>query len=80
MKEKNQTNALTAQIAEKRRCLRREYGGLMSLRDLQREIRMSPRDAKQWGRENQACIFIGRRMKYDTDTVAKRLVELRGMC
>lgn len=72
-----------AEIVEKRRFLRQEYGGLMTLKDLAHELGFrDPRAAKGWAVTNQiravrmptkggnVCI------KYDTDHVAQTIVKL----
>lgn len=73
---------LHAQIDEKRRILRREYGGMMTVTQLQKEI--GYRDAahaKQWAESvGLDRIQIGRMKKYDTDQLARILVNARGMC
>lgn len=72
---------LNNQIAEKRKILRGEYGGMMSLNDLTKEIGSDPSNAKRWGVDIGAAVKIGSgRVKYDVDVVAKHIVMLRGMC
>lgn len=68
------------EIAEKRRTMRGIYGGMMTLVDLTRELGLKdPRAAKAWAAEHNIGNQIGRRVRYDTDTVAKILVMGRGM-
>ena len=71
---------LQSEIREKRNILRDLYGGTMTLGELTRELGMNHHDAKRWGMEQGLGILIGHRIKYDTDAVAKRIVQLRGMC
>lgn len=71
---------LQIQIQEKRNILRKIYGGMMSLADLSRELRMKDDAARKWAAEQGIGNLIGKRIKYDTDEVAKKIVEGRGMC
>lgn len=69
------------EIKEKRNILRDRYGGMMTLADLKKELGYSdPKSAKN---VVQALgippTIIGRFKKYDTDIVAKALVDRRGM-
>jgi hypothetical protein len=72
-----------AEVVEKRRFLRQEYGGLMSLKNLAHELGLrDARAAKRWAythkvravrmpkQGGQECV------KYDTDHVAKILMSL----
>ena len=73
---------LQNEIREKRNTLRDRYGGMMTLRDLAEELgyqseKSASRAAKDMSLEPTK---IGKSKKYDTDSVARRLVELRGMC
>ena len=72
--------AIYSDIREKRGILREIYGGMMSLADLSRELGMSPEDAKVWASSQGIGTIIGRRIKYETDMVAKIIVVQRGMC
>lgn len=72
---------LQTQISEKRRILRSNYGGMMSLKDLASEIGSTTSNARRWGYEIGAAVRVGSgRPKYDVDVVAKHIVILRGMC
>ena len=70
------------EIAEKRRVLRREYGGLMSPAALTRELgyRRAREAAVDWA-DAHGCEKIqrGKRIVYDTDQVAKAIVMARGV-
>lgn len=70
------------EITEKRGILRGIYGGMMSLNDVMKELGYtSPVSARQAVHEMGIVpTQVGRMKKYETDLVAKRLVELRGMC
>lgn len=74
--------AIYREVAEKRKILREQYGGMMSLENVKVELGYRSREsALSAAREmGLAPTRIGRMKKYDTDQVAKRLVELRGMC
>lgn len=68
-------------IREKRRILREAYGGLMTIADLTRELgycdrKSACRAAEALGLE---MTRIGRYKRYDTDLVARALVDGRGM-
>lgn len=72
---------LSQEIAQKRRLLRAEYGGLMSTTDLIHELGFSSRGATLKAARDldiPSTLISGRR-RYDTDIVAQRLVERRGM-
>lgn len=68
------------EIQEKRRFLRQEYGGLMSLKDLARELGLKDtRAAKRWATENELRSIPvpkkgGDGVKFDTDHLAKILM------
>lgn len=70
------------EIREKRTILRDLYGGMMSLKDLSRELGTGSKDATRNAVKDMGlpATQVGRMKKYDTDEVAKRLVERRGMC
>lgn len=72
-------SALHTEIREKRNILREIYGGMMSMADLGRELGMNPDDARNWATDLGICVQIGKRIKADTDMVAKTLVQKRGM-
>ena len=75
------TPALYREIAEKRKILREQYGGMMTLKDVQTEFGFGSHHSAQRAIDNMGipATKVGGRKKYDTDSVAKRLVELRGM-
>lgn len=73
-------SALRTQVKEKRLIMREIYGGMMSLTDLAKELGMKPEAAKAWAREAGIGNRIGSRIKYETDEVARVLVNGRGMC
>lgn len=71
--------ALHAQIKEKRSIMREVYGGMMTLTDLTKELGMNRDAAKEWAQEQGLAICIGKRVKYETDEVARLIVNRRGM-
>ena len=66
-------------VREKRNILREIYGGMMSKAQLGRELGMKPEDAGAWAKDHGFGSMIGSRIKYETDMVAKALVQCRGM-
>ena len=75
------TPSLYREIAEKRKILREQYGGMMTLTDVQTELGYNSHHSalRAVAALGIPATQIGRAKKYDTDSVAKRLVELRGM-
>ena len=76
------SSAIANEIRAKRNILRERYGGMMTLTDLMEELgygsRISARKAVV--AMGIPATQVGRMKKYDTDVVARRPVELRGMC
>ena len=72
--------AISSAIAEKRKMLRSLYGGMMSVADLMDEFGYKSEESAKRAIRDMGVepTKIGRSKKYDTDTVARRLVELRG--
>ena len=71
-----------ADIAEKRRILRAEYGGLMSLKNLTHELGLrDTRAAKRWAAEHGLRYVLMLKQggkaapRFDTDALAKILVS-----
>lgn len=78
----HKNSAIASEVREKRNILRDRYGGMMTLVDLMTELgykseKSAMRAAIEMGLPQTK---IGRSKKFDTDTVARRLVELRGIC
>ena len=71
---------LYSNIDEKRKLLRGIYGGMMSLTDVARELSVTRDVARAWVRERSLGVQIGKRVRYETDEVAKAIVMARGMC
>lgn len=82
MDTKEKTPGLYREIREKQRMLRDLYGGMMTLTDLKYELGYSCSDSARAAIRALGIVptQVGRMKRYDTDLVAKRLVELRGMC
>jgi ribosomal protein L15E len=68
-------------IGEKRRILRAEYGGMMTIEDLARELGYKSRKpAIIWTHEvGLEGTRIGHQKRFDTDIVAKILVDSYGI-
>ena len=72
--------AIYNEIAEKRRTMRDLYGGMMNLTQLAHELGLKDkRVAKAWAAQNGIGNQVGRFVKYETDQVAKKIVQGRGM-
>lgn len=66
-------------IQQKAEALFERYGGMMTTTDLCKELGVNPEAAKAWARDNGIGNRVGKRIKYETDEVARRIVETRGM-
>ena len=68
-------------IREKRNILREVYGGMMTVTDLAKELGYSDRKSARRAAEEMGlrATRIGRLKRYDTDLVARALVNGRGM-
>lgn len=68
-------------IAEKRRILRKEYGGMMTLQQLAQELGYaSTISARSWVSAHFIeGVRMGRTVRYETDVVAKVIADSRGM-
>lgn len=77
-----QMSQLYKQIAEKRNILRSIYGGLMTLEQVKQELGYKSNAATKRAIEELDVpgVKIGRSVRYDTDVLAKRIVERRYMC
>jgi hypothetical protein len=73
---------LQKEIKSKRDVMRERYGGMMSLEDVRQELGYRSRNGALAAIQEMGlpATQVGRSKKYDTDVVARRLVELRGMC
>ena len=72
---------LYREITEKRNILRKQYGGLMTLEQVKQELGYKTGSAARKAMQELEVpiIKIGNRKRYDTDILAKRLVQLRDM-
>lgn len=68
-------------VREKRSILREAYGGMMTVTDLAKELGYSDRKSARRAIEEMGlqATRIGRLKRYDTDLVARALVDGRGM-
>lgn len=68
-------------VADKRKILRDIYGGMMTLRQLSKELSYgSDNSTRKWVREHALeGVKMGKSVRYETDQVAKAIVEGRGM-
>lgn len=71
---------LYANIAEKRKIMRDLYGGMMTLTDVAKELSSNRDVARAWVRSLGLGVQVGKRVRYETDEVAKAIVQARGMC
>lgn len=70
---------LYEKIRQKADDMYRRYGGMMTTTDLSKELGVNRDAAKEWARAEGIGNRIGKRIKYETDQVARRIVETRGM-
>lgn len=70
---------LREKVKEKQKILREEYGGMMSMKDLCRELGMTRITARKWAQENGIGNIVGNRLRFETDEVARLIVNGRGM-
>lgn len=82
--KKNQAQVLrhAAEVREKAKVLRDIYGGMMTVVDLTRELGYGSRgSARAWlAASDVPGVRVGRSIRYETDLVAKAIVDRRGMC
>ena len=80
----HEDSALAREIGEKRRLLYQRHRGIMSPTDVAREAGYYPKPANgdRWAEEHEIpAIRMGPRKRgYETDLVAKAIVQSRGMC
>lgn len=75
------STAFYKEVEKKAKLLRADYGGMMSIKDLMRELGFdSHHTVKNWITENGVeGVRIGRSIRYETDQVAQVIVAGRGM-
>ncbi len=66
-------------VQEKRRAMFDRYGGMMTMKDVQRELGVTEVVAREWIQAHVEGCPVGKRVKYETDEVAKAIVLTRGM-
>lgn len=69
------------EVKKKTDLLRSDYGGMMSVKDLMHELGFgSHHTVNNWIRDNGVeGVKVGRSVKYETDQVARVIVNARGM-
>ncbi len=74
-------SSLYNEIKEKRQTLRDLYGGMMTIVDLMKELGYGSRhSARAWlDTVDVEPVRVGRSIRYETDQVAKAIVNGRGM-
>lgn len=75
----SEKSVLGKEIAEKRRRLRELYGGMMTPRELDRELGRSKGGGTVWARMVglEAIMVSPKRRSYETDRVAEEIVKGR---
>lgn len=74
--------AFYKEVKRKTELLRADYGGMMTVKDIMRELGIgSHHTVNNWLRENDVeGVKVDRKsVKYETDLIARRIVEQRGM-
>lgn len=73
--------AFYREVEKKTKLLRADYGGMMSIKDLMRELGFgSHHTVNNWVRDTGLeGVRIGRSVRYETDQVARVIVSARGM-
>ena len=71
-----------ANVREKRNILRSVYGGMMTMENIKTELGYTSRtSAIAWVKDvGLEGTRVNRGIRYETDLVAKKIVERRGMC
>ena len=68
------------EIEKKIKLLRADYGGMMTIKQLCRELNVCRNSVYAWVREHDLeGVKVGRVIKYETDQVARGIVDGRGM-
>lgn len=71
--------SLYEKVRQKADAMFKRYGGMMTTSDLSRELGVNRDAAKAWAKAEGIGNLVGKRVKYETDEVARRIVETRGM-
>lgn len=69
------------EVEKKTKLLRADYGGMMTLVQLGKELGYScPKSARAWVREHDLeGVRMGKTIRYECDQVARAIVDSRGM-
>lgn len=72
--------AHSREIEKKIKLLRADYGGMMNIEQLRQELGLCRNSVYAWVREHALeGVKVGRVIKYETDQVARVIVDGRGM-
>lgn len=72
--------AHSQEIKDKIKLLRADYGGMMNIEQLRQELGLCRNSVYAWVREHSLeGVKVGRVIKYETDQVARVIVDGRGM-
>lgn len=72
--------AHSREIEKKIKLLRADYGGMMNIEQLRQELGLCRNSVYAWVREHDLeGVKVGRVIKYETDQVARVIVDGRGM-
>lgn len=72
--------ANSREIEKKTKLLRADYGGMMNIEQLRQELGLCRNSVYAWVREHALeGVKVGRVIKYETDQVARVIVDGRGM-
>lgn len=67
-------------VEKKTKLLRADYGGMMNIEQLRQELGLCRNSVYAWVREHALeGVKVGRITKYETDQVARVIVDGRGM-
>ena len=68
------------EIEKKTKLFRADYGGMMNIEQLRQELGLCRNSVYAWVREHDLeGVKVGRVIKYETDQVARVIVDGRGM-
>lgn len=68
------------EVEKKTKLLRADYGGMMNIEQLRQELGLCRNSVYAWVREHALeGVKVGRVIKYETDQVARVIVDGRGM-
>lgn len=67
-------------VKEKRKIMYERYGGMMTVTDVSKELGVSRQGAADWLEGRVKGCQVGKRIKFETDMVAKAICDIRGFC